>query len=75
MALILSPSQGPPGSAGPPGYPGPRGVKVRDTWDLHVGMSHWHWLQGTSFVRYVCMCGERYWSARRGVVGVGFQSE
>lgn len=34
MALILSPFQGPSGSAGPPGYPGSRGVKVGDTWGL-----------------------------------------
>lgn len=75
MALILSPSQGPQGSAGPPGYPGPRGVKVRDTWCLRVGMGHWHWVWGTSFMGNVCMSGERYQLARRGVVGVGFQSE
>lgn len=46
MALTLSSSQGPPGSAGPAGYPGPRGVKVGDTGALRVGVIYQLWVQG-----------------------------
>ena len=42
LTLILSPSQGPAGSAGPPGYPGPRGVKVSDALGLQLGLIHQH---------------------------------
>lgn len=75
MALILSSSQGPPGSAGPLGYPGPRGVKVGDTWGLQVGTIHQHWRRQTSSIRNICMCDERNPSARQGVMGRGFGSE
>lgn len=75
MALTLSSSQGPPGSAGPLGYPGPRGVKVGNTWGLQVGVNRQHWLRGTSSVRNVCMNDERNQSARQGVVGAGIGSE